>query len=221
MSASQQPQDPHFVFRLPRSTLRNAGIAFGAGLLLFLIVWWAGRDDGFYTPEAKVAGPAAQPVEALPEPLSTGTGTSSTSGMEEPPARTAEERPQLVNEQPVPSPLQEAPATLPAPVAPAAPLPAGVALAPGEVPVPVPGQTPAPDYPVSAMRSGRQGTVMVRVEVGTDGAPLSVRIAERSGSRDLDRAALDAVRRWRFSPAQRNGQPVVASVTIPIDFRMR
>ncbi len=214
--SAQQPRDPHFTFRLPRTALRNAAIAFGAGLLLFVIVWWADRDDGFYTPDAAPAGKAL-PVEALPEPLSTGDGAS---GLEEPAPRPAQERPQLVEETPLPAPVQEAPAAPTTPVAPPAPPPA-VALAPGNVPVPIPGQSPAPDYPAAAMRNGEQGTVMVRVEVGADGAPLSVEVAQRSGSRDLDRAAVDAVRRWRFQPAQRDGQPVPGAVTVPIDFRMQ
>lgn len=213
--SAQQPRDPHFTFRLPRTALRNAAIAFGVGLLLFVIVWWAGRDDGFYTPEAVPGKPL--PVEALPEPLSTGDGAS---GLEEPAPRPAsDERPQLVEEKPMPAPLPEAPApAAPAATAPAAP---GVTLAPGDVPVPIPGQTPAPDYPPAAMRSGAQGTVMVRVEVGIDGVPVSVDVAQRSGSRDLDRAAVAAVRQWRFQPAQRDGQPVQGAVTVPIDFRMR
>jgi len=213
--SAQQPHDPHFTFRLPRTALRNAAIAFGIGLLLFVIVWWAGRDDGFYTPEAAPGKPL--PVEALPEPLSTGDGAS---GLEEPAPRPAgDERPQLVEEKPMPAPVPEAPVpTAPATPAPAAP---GVALAPGEVPVPIPGQTPAPEYPPAAMRNGAQGTVLVRVEVGADGVPTAVDVAQRSGSRDLDRAAVAAVRQWRFQPAQRNGQPVPGAVTVPIDFRMR
>ncbi len=157
------------------------------------------------------------PVEALPEPLSTGDGAS---GMEEPASRAAsDERPQLVEEKPMPTPVPEAAApTPPEPTAPAAP---GVTLAPGDVPVPIPGQTPAPEYPPAAMRSGDQGTVLVRVEVGADGVPTSVEVAQRSGSRDLDRAAVNAVRQWRFQPAQRDGQAVAGAVTVPIDFKMR
>lgn len=214
--SAQQPHDPHFTFRLPRTALRNAAIAFGIGLLLFVIVWWAGRDDGFYTPEAAAPGKPL-PIEALPEPLSTGAGAS---GMEEPaPRPAAEERPQLVEEAPMPPPVSETP--LPA-VPGDAPAPtAAIPLAPGDVPVPIPGQTPAPEYPAAAMRNGDQGTVMVRVEVGTDGVPTSVDVAQRSGSRDLDRAAVNAVRQWRFQPAQRDGQPVSGAVTVPIDFKMR
>ena len=91
---------------------------------------------------------------------------------------------------------------------------------PGEVAVPSPGPTPPPRYPATAMRRGSTGTVLVRVEVGVDGTPTDVQVAKRRGSRDLDRAAREAVRDWRFRPGQRNGQPVTSVVTIPIDFSL-
>ena len=214
--SAPQPHEPHFTFRLPRTALRNAAIAFGVGLLLFLIVWWAGRDDGFYTAQPTLPGKAA-PVEALPEPLSTGDGAS---GMEEPAPRAAsDERPQLVEEKPMPTPVPEVAA--PTPPEATAPVAPGVTLAPGDVPVPISSQSRPPDYPPAAMRNGDQGTVLVRVEVGADGVPTSVEVAQRSGSRDLDRAAMNAVRLWRFQPAQRDGQAVAGAVTVPIDFKMR
>ena len=58
----------------------------------------------------------------------------------------------------------------------------------------------------------------VRVTVATDGSVDRLEVAESSGNRHLDRAAMEAVRRWRFSPAMRNGQPVSAQVVIPVDF---
>jgi TonB family protein len=61
--------------------------------------------------------------------------------------------------------------------------------------------------------------VLVRVEVDTAGMPAGVALVQRSGSRDLDRAAMEAVRGWRFQPAQRNGQAISASLVIPIDFK--
>lgn len=76
----------------------------------------------------------------------------------------------------------------------------GVTLAPGDDRGAGSSQAPRRRYPPAAMRSGDQGTVLVRVEVGADGVPTSVEVAQRSGSRDLDRAAVNAVRQWRFQP---------------------
>ncbi len=78
---------------------------------------------------------------------------------------------------------------------------------------------PAPRYPTAALRSGVGGTVMVRAEVDASGTPVNVEVVQRSGDRDLDRAALNAVRKWRFEPALRNGKAVSSTVQVPVDFR--
>lgn len=75
-----------------------------------------------------------------------------------------------------------------------------------------------PDYPRDARRRGEQGTVLLRVLVGRDGMPIEVAIEHSSGSRQLDRAAREAVLRWRFRPVQINGVTVPASGLVPIKF---
>lgn len=79
---------------------------------------------------------------------------------------------------------------------------------------------PAPEYPATAQRSGEEGTVIVRVDVDANGNPIDVELAQSSRSRDLDRAALRAVRGWTFEPAIRDGKPVASSVQVPVDFRL-
>jgi protein TonB len=217
MPASNPPEHD-YVFRLPRSALRIAGIAFGIGLVLFLIVWWAGRDQAFYKVEPTTPGKPLSELEALPEPLAGGDSASDmpSAGTGAEPA----ERPQLVETTPpppLPAPIDE---TIPSgPAEAGASATPGVALAPGDQPVPLSGQTPPPRYPSDALRKGESGTVLVRVEVDVNGAPAGVALVQRSGSRDLDRAAMEAVRKWRFMPAQRDGQAIAASLVIPIDFK--
>ena len=58
----------------------------------------------------------------------------------------------------------------------------------------------------------------LRLHVDARGEPGQVDLVSSSGSRSLDRAASDAVRRWRFAPAMRGGQPVEAAVQVPITF---
>lgn len=77
-----------------------------------------------------------------------------------------------------------------------------------------------PFYPASARRRGIEGTVTLRIQVGTDGRPAGVRIHESSGFTPLDLAAVEAVWLWRFEPARRNGRPVTAEVEVPIRFRL-
>ncbi|QWP74962.1 TonB family protein [Lysobacter sp. K5869] len=80
-------------------------------------------------------------------------------------------------------------------------------------------RNPAPRYPATALRRGEGGTVVLRVNVGADGRADEVAVTRRSGSRDLDRAALSAVRDWRFKPATRNGREVASVVQQPVEFR--
>ena len=214
---ASSPPDNDYTFRLPRSALRIAGIAFGIGLVLFVIVWWMGRDQAFYKVEPTAPGKPLSELEALPEPLAGSEGASDMPDA----GRASTERPQLVEaapEQALPPPLDE---TVPAPM-PEVPLPDAstpVAMAPGDQPVPIKGQTPAPRYPSGALRRGESGTVLVRVEVDVSGMPAGVALVQRSGSRDLDRAAMEAVRKWRFQPAQRDGQAIPGSLVIPLDFK--
>jgi periplasmic protein TonB len=77
-----------------------------------------------------------------------------------------------------------------------------------------------PDYPPAAFRNGEEGTVIVRVDVDASGTPTNVDVAKRSGSRELDRAALEAVRKWRFNPAMKDGKPVASAAEVPVEFRL-
>ncbi|WP_052756189.1 energy transducer TonB [Lysobacter capsici] len=84
---------------------------------------------------------------------------------------------------------------------------------------PIASRSPEPRYPAAALRRGEGGTVVLRVNVGADGVPDDIAVSRRSGSRDLDRAAMTAVRDWRFKPATRNGREVASVVEQPVEFR--
>ena len=77
-----------------------------------------------------------------------------------------------------------------------------------------------PRYPAAALRSGETGTVMVEVDVDSKGVPTDVSIENRSGNRELDRAALSAVKQWRFQPALRDGTQVASTVMVPVQFEL-
>jgi len=114
---------------------------------------------------------------------------------------------------PVPSPAVSAP------VAPVAAAPAIAPLVPPRFDAAYL-DNPAPIYPAIARRQGEQGRVLLRVSVAADGRAASVEIAASSGSERLDRAALDAVRRWRFVPARRGDEAVAAQVLVPVAFSL-
>lgn len=195
------PRPP--LWRPSRTTLLIAGGAFLLGLLLFLVLWMSQRgNQDFY--RAPVAPTSDAPVFApLPVPLPAGEQPAGASGLEEPDEEALAQRPQIVEQAPSPL-LAPAPSTT-RPVASADPVPVS---------------SPSPRYPQEALRRNESGKVMVRVEVGPDGVPTATSIVESSQSRALDKAALDAVKRWRFRPATVDGQPTVGRVVVPIEFNL-
>jgi protein TonB len=78
-----------------------------------------------------------------------------------------------------------------------------------------------PGYPASARRLGIQGVTLLKVHVLADGRVGDVVVQETAGHPDLDQAATDAVRRWRFDPARRGEAPVAMWVLLPVEFRLR
>lgn len=77
-----------------------------------------------------------------------------------------------------------------------------------------------PPYPGAARRAGREGLVLLRVLVATNGSVASVTVRETSGYDDFDSVAVRAVRKWRFSPARRAGQPVASFHDVRVRFRL-
>lgn len=80
---------------------------------------------------------------------------------------------------------------------------------------------PKPTYPPAARRMGHEGTVFLTVDVTEQGGVEQVTVQKSSGFDLLDRAAIAAVKGWHFLPAQRNGHPVAARVTVPIRFQLQ
>ncbi|WP_406235729.1 TonB family protein [Isoptericola jiangsuensis] len=210
MSAPRSSPAKSFTVHIPRNALKIAGIAFGVGVLLFVVVWLTGRDKEFFRaddPATQTPQETAQ-VEPLPEPLPAAAGSSDMPDAK--PAPVQEEAPKLVETAPPPPASTE-----PAPAAPGSTAPATG----NSQPMPVAGQSPPPTYPAAALRRGESGSVVVRVDVDATGYANNITVIQRSGSRELDRAATDAVRRWRFTPALSNGQPVPGSIEVPFDFK--
>jgi TonB family protein len=80
--------------------------------------------------------------------------------------------------------------------------------------------TPKPIYPENARREGYEGRVVLRVLIDNQGKAKSVELNTSSGSKALDQAAIDAIKRWRFHPAYAGDTPVDSWVNVPIDFRL-
>ncbi|WP_318485568.1 energy transducer TonB [Photobacterium leiognathi] len=80
---------------------------------------------------------------------------------------------------------------------------------------------PSPvSYPRLAKRRGIEGTVLVEVLIGKDGKQLKQKLAKSSGASVLDKAALKAIKLWRFSPHIIDGKAIAHRVQIPVRFKL-
>jgi periplasmic protein TonB len=196
-------------FGLTRRAWLVIAVAVAAGVLLFLMLWAdQRRDSDFY----RVGSPPAtkgREFADLPAPTAAGADAGGASGLRggegSDAAGTGPGAAARIDPAPPPEATRRA-----APPPPTAPISA-----------PVPTRSPAPRYPTAELRRGQSGEVLLRVHVGADGVPYAVDVVDGSGSRGLDRAAVEALRKWRFRPAMRGGQPVPGELLVPISFDAR
>ncbi len=79
---------------------------------------------------------------------------------------------------------------------------------------------PTPSFSEEARKSKMQGSVTLRIVVGTDGRVSNIRVARGVGM-GLDERAIEAVRGWRFKPALGpDRKPVPTEVLIEVTFRL-
>ncbi len=88
-------------------------------------------------------------------------------------------------------------------------------LGPGVSPPRVIKQT-SPQYP-----NGRgvraSGSVLIGLIVSSQGLPKDPHIL-KSLDKDLDQSAIEAVKQWRFAPAQKDGKAIAVRVSLQIEF---
>lgn len=77
---------------------------------------------------------------------------------------------------------------------------------------------PSPTYPSISRRLQEQGTVTLNVFVDDRGQAQNVAIKTSSGFSRLDVAALETVKKWRFSPAKQGEKFVASWVQVPVSF---
>jgi len=77
---------------------------------------------------------------------------------------------------------------------------------------------PGPEYPPDAARRGLEGVVQLLVYVEKDGHVAGIAVSRGSGSAELDVAAEQAVRLWKFRPAMRDGVPIANSTNLTLRF---
>ncbi len=78
----------------------------------------------------------------------------------------------------------------------------------------------APVYPREALRSHQTGWVIVSFTIDPNGRTSNVHVLNAQPRRIFDRAAMEAVGRYRFTPAMRNGVAVATTRQQKIEFNL-
>jgi len=74
-----------------------------------------------------------------------------------------------------------------------------------------------PVYPAEARQAKLEGTIALDIVVGRDGSVVSMHAL--NGPAVLARAAMDALRWWKFEPYRLNGEPAVVETTVAVEFK--
>jgi len=129
---------------------------------------------------------------------------------------------------PAPLPVQEAaaPAVQPSAPEPEVELPPSMQLQSVEVPAVEPDYKAAYlnnqlTYPLAAMRMGWQGRVVLNVEVLANGSCGQLYVLQGSGHELLDKAAIQTVKGWRFTPARVGGKAVTKWFKIGVTYSLK
>jgi TonB family protein len=88
------------------------------------------------------------------------------------------------------------------------------------VTAPVPTFQPEPGYTPKARHHKIQGTVVLWIVVDRQGNVTDARETSKPLGDGLDEKAIEAVKKWKFRPATRNGVPIAARVTVETTFRL-
>jgi protein TonB len=78
-----------------------------------------------------------------------------------------------------------------------------------------------PTYPSSLLGKGIGGRVLVTCSVDASGRVTGTSIKQSSGHPELDKAAVNAVNKWKFKPATKGGRKVKATCVVPFNFEVK
>ncbi len=82
-------------------------------------------------------------------------------------------------------------------------------------------QNPPPRYPKLSRRLREEGTVILKIRILRDGRVGAIEIERSSGHARLDRAAMQAVAKWRYIPARQGGEAIEYNYLQPVEFTLR
>jgi len=94
---------------------------------------------------------------------------------------------------------------------------AGGVLRAADLEPPVPVRTVAPDYPAEMRASNTSGLVVLACDIDDKGAVTGAKVTKTTNEA-FNQAAVEAVGKWKFRPAQKDGKPVAIHISLPVKF---
>jgi len=79
--------------------------------------------------------------------------------------------------------------------------------------------SPNPEYSEQARKKKINGTIVLSLTVGVDGRAHDIRVEKGLGY-GLDEKAVEAVNRWKFEPALKEGQPFEKEIKVEVNFHL-
>ena len=89
----------------------------------------------------------------------------------------------------------------------------------GEVKAPRVIYDPEPEYTEKARKEGKEGTVVIKMVVGSNGLPRDIKVI-RPLDPDLDESAINTVEKWKFAPGTKDGEPVAVQIIVEVSFHL-
>ncbi|MCZ4338228.1 energy transducer TonB [Shewanella colwelliana] len=79
----------------------------------------------------------------------------------------------------------------------------------------------SPQYPVSAAQDGKEGYVVVGFDISRTGRVENIKIIQAKPKRIFNRAAIEAVKKWKYKPKLENGEAVhQLNQQVQLDFKI-
>ncbi len=78
-----------------------------------------------------------------------------------------------------------------------------------------------PVYPEILQQQGIEGTILLQAIIAKDGGLSALAVMNALANPDLAKAAVDAVKQWRYEPTLLNGSPVEVATTIKVNFKLK
>jgi TonB family protein len=91
--------------------------------------------------------------------------------------------------------------------------------APGCITAPHATYAPNPEYPKKESKARHRGVVVLELVVDADGLPRDIRVSQPLSS-DFDKAAINAVKTWRFTPASQDSKPIATKIKVEVSFSL-